>query len=165
METVSRTEDAMMAILPNILATYQQGENYPLVRMIDGRRNLRDYIDRIYRTAKADICFFGCGTEVIGLMSRVLDAVAEEFRSGSKIKARALLTATEENVALKNKYSGPGLQIKILPKEMKFASAFHISAHTVVLWQIQTPLAIAIDDQCLAVMMQAIFDGYWGKLS
>ncbi len=165
MESVSKTEDAVMGILPNLLASYQQGENLPLVRMIEGRRNLRDYIDRIYNVAKYDISFFGCGAEVIGLMSHAFEVVAEEFRSGKKIKARALLVANQENAALKELYSGPGLQVKLLHKDMTFTSSFHISAHTVVFWQIATPLAIAVDDQHITMMMQSIFDKLWEKAS
>lgn len=147
--------------MPDLLAMYSQGELPTSIKIIQGKEGYLKLFYQILDEEKVSVDFCGSVDDYLGFLPQVDQDRWTKQRVARGTHVRVLALPGEEANRIAGVAKEQLREIRWLPNETKFETAFQLFGNKVVVWQPHTPLALLIEDQYIVKMLRALFDIMW----
>jgi len=148
-------------ILPDIIATYKQGELPAKVRTVIKKEDIIDVFEQVFDEAQGEILFFGSSGSLNDFVSRsrVEKQIRKRVKRGVKIKM--LVFSDADTLDYKRREMDESRETRFLENCDFFNTSFYLFANKAVIWQPKTPLAILIEDEYIVAMLMSMYKMLW----
>ncbi|KKQ80595.1 MAG: Transcriptional regulator, TrmB [Parcubacteria group bacterium GW2011_GWC2_38_7] len=160
---LANNEMDLSSLMPNLLATYQQGSRETKIKIYKGEKQ---YLDLFYQTldeANGEIKTLGSAGEFIKFISWEEEEKYIKTRIKKNIFVKALLFTDQDAETLRKNDKIEMRETRILKNVKPFDIIAMIFANKLILWQPKAPLAILIEDEYIVQMHQNVFETLWGQ--
>ncbi len=153
---------ALVAVMPDLLAAFHQGETPTNVRIMQGKEQYLKVFFSMLDEAKDEIQFFGSAADFIGFVSWAEERtwIKERMRRG--IRMRSLLLPSADTETLKKDDQQEMRETRVMNSAAPFVTSFQLFANKVLIWQPKASLAILVEDEYIVQMLRSIFEMMWG---
>ncbi len=159
----TRREEALTAVMPDLLGVYRQGAGKTKIRILEGEAQFRHTFQMILEEAKGGMSFFGSFSDFIAFVEWGKQRPLIRARVRKGIRVRALLLPSHEAEIAKAADARELRETRILKDMHAFIASFQLFANKVILWQPKAPLAVVIEDEYIVAMLQSTFDALWER--
>ncbi len=147
--------------MPDLLAMYSQGELPTSIKILQGKEAYLKVFYQILDEEKVSVDFCGSVEDYLGFLPQVDQDRWTKQRITRGIKVRVLALPGNEANRLSTIAKEQLREIRWLPNEQTFQSAFQLFGNKVVIWQPHAPLALLIEDQYIVKMLRVLFEIMW----
>ena len=151
----------IMPLMPDLLASYKQGEMAPKVRIIADRGQLAIAFTQIFEEAKGEILFMGSTKDLDDLVTFASLKKHIKRRVSRGVKAKVLVFHDEDAETLQERDRQELRETRFIKNLKSFSPSFYLFANKVIIWQPKAPLAILIEDEYITEMQRNIFERLW----
>ena len=162
-ETISRLDNGLISVLPDLLAIYHQGEGTTKIKVIEGRDQYLKLYYQILEEAKDEMQYFGSADDFIKFISPAAEQIQIEKRIKKNLFIKILVLPGSLAEAMKKNDALEKRETRILKNVQSFTSSFQLFANKVIIWQPKSPLAVLIEDQYITEMLRNVFNLLWEK--
>lgn len=160
-EKLTRLDQDVFKVLPDLLALYQQGDRPTILKVFDTKETwIKAFFDTLSETSGEHL-FFG-NLERFLAMNPQEQARWVEERTERGIRGR-LLAFPGTDARQKQRNDASELRETRLLNLQPFETSFQVFGKKAIVWQPLTPLAILIEDEYIVAMLKAIFEGFWAS--
>lgn len=156
-------DHALVAVMPDLLAAFHQGETSTNIRIIQGKEQYLKIFHTMLDEAKDEIRFFGSAADFIQFVTWTGEKIWIQERVKRGIKIQSLVLPSEDAKRLRMNDPQELRVTKVLSGASPFVTSFQLYANKVVIWQPKAPLAILIEDQFITQMLQSMFSLLWSQ--
>lgn len=160
---LAEEEHELNELLPDWLSQVNARGKQPKVRFYEGKEQFINVFDSALEEAKDKMYFFGAASLFVDLISYQFEKDWIKKRVRKNIHIDILVHKTSLTEQFKSDDKKEKRTTRFLPADMKFEGSFMLWSHKVAFWNPIIPLAIVIEDQVVADMLQAVFKGLWKK--
>ena len=160
-ESISRLDQEMTAIMPELYTLFHQGETPTKVKIIRDQHDYISIVEEMLNEVERDIRFLGSFDDFINSITPNVFEKFTSLRIERGIVAKTLILPTKHYSDLKNKEKDALREVRILKKSPLYRASFQITKHKVLIWQPMTPIALLIEDEYIVDMLNAIFFILW----
>lgn len=162
-ERLTRLDQDVFKILPDLLALYQQGDRPLSLKVFDTKETwTKVFFDTLSETSGEHL-FFG-NIERFLAMNPAEQALWVQERVRRGIKGRLLALPSTQATTKQTNDPAELRETKTL-NLTPFETSFQIFGKKAIIWQPLAPLAILVEDEHIVAMLKAIFEGFWSKSS
>ncbi len=147
--------------LPELLSIYAQGSAPSKIKIFEGREQYIKAFDLIFEETISPMRFFGSAEDFVVFTQWQGYNKLVKKRVKKNIKLQSLLLESKTAQDMKRKAREELREVRILKDMNPFETSFQLFAKKVLFWQPHTPLAILIEDEYIAQMIQSIFEKLW----
>ncbi len=162
-DAMAGLDHALVAVMPDLLAAYHQGETSTNIRIMQGKEQYLKVFFSMLDEAKNEIQFFGSASDFIGFVSWAEERLWIKERMKRGIQMKSLLLPSTDAETLRQHDKEEMRETRILPSAAPFVTSFQIFAHKVLVWQPKAALAVLIEDEYIVQMLRSIFDALWAS--
>ena len=155
-------DQQIIPLMPELLATYKQGELPTKVHVISDRDRLMLAFAQVFEEAKDDISFMGSTDDLDELVTFARLEKHIEQRVVRGVKARVLVFPGHDATLLKTRDVQELRETRFIRGVQPFVTSFYLFANKVIIWQPKAPLAVLIEDKYIVDMQKSIFEKIWG---
>lgn len=162
-ESLSRLDQEITALMPELYTLFHQGETPTKVKIIKTQEDYILVIEEMLNEVEREICFLGSFDDFI---SSITPRIFERFTSlriERGIIAKTLILPTNHYSDLKKTEKDALRELRILKNSLPFRVSFQLTKHKVLLWQPITPVALLIEDEYIVEMLNALFFILWNQ--
>lgn len=160
--TVAHLDQSLVALMPDLLAQYHQGEAPTKVKIYQGQDQWMDLFFQILDETTDPISFFGSADAFIEMISWETEQEWIKERVKRGIPINVLLVPGKDAQTLKETDESQMRTTRLFHGKTPFVTGFMLYANKVVIWQPRAPLAILIEDEYIVQMLKSIFETLWG---
>lgn len=162
-EDISRFDSHVTRAMPDLLAMYSQGELPTSIKVLQGADAYLKIFYQILDEEKNCVDFCGSTEDYLGFLPQADQERWTKIRvaRGTTVRVLALPSSRTEQLAAVAKEQLR--EIKYLPADKKFETAFQLFGNKVVIWQPHAPLALLIEDEYIVNMLRMLFDTMWDQ--
>lgn len=158
---ISVLDNEFISELPNLLATYHQGETATKIKILRGKEQYLKIFEQSLEEAKGEIQYLGSADDFINFISWESELAWMKKRIKKDILIKILVLPTETSKKLKEKDREEKRETRFLKDVEQFYSSFQIFANKVIIFQPKAPLAVLIEDEYIVSMLKSIFEKLW----
>lgn len=147
--------------MPDLLAMYSQGELPTSIKILQGKEAYLKVFYQILDEEKVSVDFCGSVEDYLGFLPQIDQDRWTKQRVARGTHVRVLALPGAEANRLSTVADEQLREIRWLPNEQTFQSAFQLFGNKVVIWQPHAPLALLIEDQYIVKMLRALFEIMW----
>ena len=147
--------------MPDLIASYKQGELPSRVRIITERGQLATAFTQIFEEAKSEISFMGSTKDLDDLVTFASLEKHIKRRVSRGVKAKVLVFHDEDAETLQERDRQELRETRFIKNLKLFSPSFYLFANKVIIWQPKAPLAILIEDEYITEMQRNIFERLW----
>ena len=160
-EKLLELDKNITGIMPDLLASYHQGELPTSIKIIKGKEQFLKAYNQALEESKDATEFFGSVQDFLSFISwqRELEWIRHRIKKGVKAKILVLPSKTTNIYATKD--NEEFRETRVLKVKDPFNCCFQLFANKVIIWQPKAPLAVLISDQYIVQMLRSIFYTLW----
>lgn len=160
-DSLSRLDQEITAIMPELYTLFHQGETPTNVKIIKNQNDYISIVEEMLNEVEREIRFLGSFDEFINSITPHIFEKFTSLRIERGITAKTLILPTKHFDDLKKTEKDALRELKILKKSPPFRTSFQITKHKVLIWQPMTPIALLIEDEYIVEMLNALFSMLW----
>ena len=160
-DNLSLIDNDFVSELPNLLATYHQGETSTKIKIMRGKEQYLKIFEQSLEETKNEIQYFGSADDFINFISWESELAWMKKRIKKDVLIKILVLSTETSKKLKARDSIERRETRFLHNVEPFYSSFQLFANKVIIFQPKAPLAVLIEDEYIVSMLKSIFDKLW----
>ena len=151
------------ANLPELLSIYAQGASPSKIKVFEGREQYIKAFNLIFEESVSPMRFFGSAEDFVIFTKWHGYNQLVKKRIRKKIRLQSLLLPSETAENMKRRSAEELREVRILKGLNLFDTSIQLFSKKILFWQPHTPLAILIEDEYIAQMMQSIFEKLWNE--
>jgi sugar-specific transcriptional regulator TrmB len=164
-DVLSRFDNSLINLMPDLLALYHQGETPTKIKVIEGEEQYSRILFQIFDEVKGELLYFGSVDDFVRCVSKKTFEQLTKIRMEKGIKLKSIFLSSDLAVSLQAASEKELRLVKILPTDtLPFSCSFQLSDDKVMLWQPNAPLALIIEDQYIVKMLKRMFQIIWGSI-
>jgi len=160
-EGINLLTHTVTGLMPDLYGLYHQGEDQTKVRVLRTEKEYITAVTELLNQVDREVCFFGSFDDFMRSVTVEGFRQFTSLRIERGITSKTLLLPTKHEAELRKTKHDDLREIRILRKSLNFNASFQLSKHTVIVWLPTTPLALLIEDESMAMMLQAVFELLW----
>lgn len=160
-EAVQLLTQNVTGLLPDLYSLYQQGANQTKIRVLRTEQEYSEAVQDMLLEVDDEIYFFGSFDDFVRTVTPEGFARFTALRLERNIVSKTLILPTRHETSLWRTRLVEKRELRILKQAARFLGSFQLTRHKIILWQPLTPLAILIEDDAFAQMLQSMFDVLW----
>ncbi len=160
-EKITRFCTRVTHAMPDLLAMYSQGELPTTIKVLQGTDAYLNVFYQILDEEKTCIDFCGSVQDYLEFLPQADQERWTKKRVARGTRVRVLSLPSQETERIASVAQQQLREIKYLPPDKKFETAFQLFGNKVVVWQPRAPLALLIEDQYIVKMLRMLFETMW----
>ena len=160
-EGINLLTHTVTGLMPDLYGLYQQGENQTKVKVLRTEQEYISAVTELLNQIDHEVRFFGSFDDFMGTVTIEGFRKFTSLRIERGITSKTLILPTKHETEFKNARQDALREMRVLRGSMPFNASFQLSKHAVIVWLPATPLALFIEDDSMAGMLNAIFDLLW----
>lgn len=159
-----QADQRLTLLMPDLLATYQQGSELASVRTLQGKEQyLKVFFQCVEEAANKEIMVMGSAKDFIAFITWAEERRWINERIRLNVRLRALLFPSEDTQTLASADQKELRETRLLRDMDPFSPLVMIYANKLILWQPSAPMAIHIEDNYLVAMMRSLYEVMWKR--
>ena len=160
-DKIERFDSRVTQSMPDLLAMYSQGELPTSIKIIQGTEAYLKVFYQILDEEKECVDFCGSVEDYLGFLPQPDQDRWTKQRVARSTRVRVLALPGARADRLVEVSTEQLRELRWLPSETKFETAYQLFGNKVVIWQPHAPLALVIEDQYIVKMLRALFEIMW----
>lgn len=160
-ETLRNASSLLNASMPDLLSLYKQGDTLTKVKVFEGKNQFIDLFQSTLDETKDNMKFFGSGDDFINFISWEEEIAYIKRRVKKGIFIKVLIIPGKE---VTDQYTSRPKELRetrIIEGIKPFTSTYQVFGKKVIFWQPRAPLALLVEDEYIANMLENVFDFMW----
>ena len=159
---VERLAEGVRVNMPDLLASFYQGDTPPTVKTLQGEVQFQRATKQMFQEEGKEILLIGSIDDFVQTVSPEFFTELTKERLEKNIRLRSLLTSSPLAKELQKRGQQELREVRFLPKDVTVAS-MQLSERKAIIWQPKAPLAVLIEDVYIVQLLRVMFEQIWEK--